>query len=120
MSTFTKEAKAEAGATDRSPISLVDGERLIDLLIENEIGVTRKTVTILELDEASLSPLDDASPEEIQGDSGVDIAEPRPPSARQCPGPGSRSRYGPCPVDDVHGRKRWTACCASSPTTPRR
>jgi hypothetical protein len=103
LSTFTKEAKAEAAATDRSPISLVDGERLIDLLIDNEIGVTPKTVTILELDEASLSPLDDTSPEEIQDDSGADIAEPRPAVRRAVPRTGKSLTVWPLPG----GRRSW-------------
>jgi hypothetical protein len=63
LSTFTKDARAEAGAADRSPISLVDGDRLVELLIDNDIGVSRRRVTILELDEGSLLPLGDVAPE---------------------------------------------------------
>lgn len=59
LSTFTRDAQREADEPDRSPISLVDGERLIDLLVENEIGVSRRRVTILELDEGSLLPSDE-------------------------------------------------------------
>ena len=63
LSDFTKDARREAEAADRSPISLINGDRLVDLLIENEIGVSHRHVTILELDEGSLLPSDDASPE---------------------------------------------------------
>ena len=51
MSSFSKDAQREASEPDRSPISLVDGEQLLDLLIANEVGVTSTNVTILELDE---------------------------------------------------------------------
>ena len=64
LSTFTKDARAEAEATDRSPISLVNGDRLVELLIDNDIGVSRRRVTILELDEGSLLPNGDATPED--------------------------------------------------------
>lgn len=63
LSDFTKDARKESEAADRSPISLINGDRLVDLLIENEIGVSRRRVTILELDEGSLLPADDSSPE---------------------------------------------------------
>lgn len=66
LSTFTKDARAEASAADRSPISLVDGDRLVDLLIDNDIGVSRRKVTILELDEGSLLPTDDIGPESTE------------------------------------------------------
>ena len=64
LSNFTKDARAEAEATDRSPISLVNGDRLIELLVENDIGVSRRRVTILELDEGSLLSTGDAAPED--------------------------------------------------------
>lgn len=46
---FTKDAATEAQAAGKTPISLVDGKRLIELLVENEIGVRRKAVSLLEL-----------------------------------------------------------------------
>ena len=73
LSDYTKDARAEAGARDRSPISLVNGDRLVDLLIANDIGVTRRRVTILELDEGSLLSSDGTAPDE---------AVSRTPSAR--------------------------------------
>lgn len=38
LSTFTRDAKAEAGSADRSPISLVNGDELIELLIDTTSG----------------------------------------------------------------------------------
>jgi hypothetical protein len=55
LSSFSRDAQREASEPDRSPISLVDGEQLLDLLIVNEIGVTSTNVTILELDEGFFS-----------------------------------------------------------------
>jgi hypothetical protein len=103
LSTFTKEARAEAAATDRSPISLVDGERLIDLLIDNEIGVTRKTVTILELDESSLSPQDDTTPEEVEEGPVASAANQEPPAPRPVPKTAKSLSVWPLPG----GRLAW-------------
>ncbi len=55
LSDFTRDARREAEEVDRSPISLIDGEKLIDLMVEHEIGVIRKSAEILQLDEASLA-----------------------------------------------------------------
>ena len=43
----TRDAAFERGA---APVTLIHGEKLIDLLIEKGIGVRRKTVELLELD----------------------------------------------------------------------
>ena len=64
LSSFTKDARGEAEAADRSPISLINGDRLVELLVENDIGVSRRRVMILELDEGSLLPNGDAAPED--------------------------------------------------------
>ena len=48
----TQEAAFERGA---APITLIDGEKLLDLLIEHQIGVSKKTVDYLEFDSARLS-----------------------------------------------------------------
>jgi restriction system protein len=56
LSDFTSDARQEAAAPDRTPITLVDGDQLLDLLIDNEIGVTSRKVAILELDEEGLFP----------------------------------------------------------------
>lgn len=47
-----RDAAFEPGA---APITLIDGEKLIDLLIENEVGVRTKSVELLELDVAALT-----------------------------------------------------------------
>ncbi len=50
-SKFSKGAQQEAQATGKSRISLVDGERLLDLLIEHEIGVKTEQYALHSLDE---------------------------------------------------------------------
>lgn len=52
-SNYSKGAKDAAFERGAAPIQLIDGERLIDLLIENNIGVRRSSIEILELDIAS-------------------------------------------------------------------
>lgn len=47
----TRETAFELGA---APVTLIDGEKLLDLLIEHELGVRKKALEILELDEAAL------------------------------------------------------------------
>jgi restriction system protein len=48
----TQEAAFERGA---APITLIDGEKLLDLLVEHQIGVSKKAVDYFEFDAARLS-----------------------------------------------------------------
>lgn len=52
---FTKGTVDAAFLHGAPPITLIDGERLIDLLIEHNIGIRRREVRILEFDAESLS-----------------------------------------------------------------
>ena len=56
-----KDAAFEMGA---APITLINGETLIDLLIQHEIGVKKKTVDYYELDESAFQAQE---PEEADG-----------------------------------------------------
>ncbi|MFC1585741.1 restriction endonuclease [Fibrobacterota bacterium] len=49
-SDFTKDAIEESKAPNKMPVSLVNGEKLLSLLIKNGIGVKREDVTIYSLD----------------------------------------------------------------------
>jgi hypothetical protein len=75
LSDFSKEAQTEALASDKSPISLIIGHHLIELLIGNDIGVTRKRATVLELDEAAFSSVAEETPEEA---AAPELAATRP------------------------------------------
>ena len=55
---FTKQAKSVAIIPNVSPIELIDGDRLLDLLIEHDIGIRKNRIEVLEFDEASLSQFD--------------------------------------------------------------
>lgn len=50
-SEFSKGAETEAQAPGKVRISLIDGEKLLDLLIEHRIGVTAEQHTVYSLDE---------------------------------------------------------------------
>jgi restriction system protein len=63
LSDFTSDARLEAAASDRTPITLVNGDELLALLVENDIGVATRTMSILELDESSLLPVEAETPE---------------------------------------------------------
>jgi restriction system protein len=49
-STFSKSARQEAERANATPVGLMDGEQLVTLLIEHEIGVRRRQENILELE----------------------------------------------------------------------
>ena len=49
-SRFAKGTQEAAFATGAAPITLVDGDKLVDLLIEHGIGVRKRTVEMLEVD----------------------------------------------------------------------
>ena len=57
-SRFAKGAVEAAFARGTAPITLIDGDRLIDLLIEHGIGVRTRAIEVLTFDPAGLSPVD--------------------------------------------------------------
>ena len=57
-SRFAKGAQEAAFATGTAPITLIDSERLIDLLIERGIGVRKRVVELLELNVEELAALE--------------------------------------------------------------
>lgn len=83
-SNFTRDAKNEAEIADRMPISLVDGARLVSLLVEHEIGVVGTEARVLRLDAASLLDSDD--------DDEVTQADADPSEATTASEPQSASR----------------------------
>lgn len=60
FSSGTRNAAFEPGA---APITLIDGDKLIDLCIEHQLGVRKKAIEILELDETSLLSEDEEKAE---------------------------------------------------------
>ncbi len=58
-SDFSSGARDEAARPDAVPVGLMDGDQLVTLLIENNIGVRKSTYDLIELGEASA----DAEPE---------------------------------------------------------
>ena len=50
-SDFSKGAYKEAERSDAIPVALMNGKQLVELLIENDIGVQRTTYQLIELNE---------------------------------------------------------------------
>jgi hypothetical protein len=76
---YTRDAFSDAETADRTPISLIDGERLVSLLVEHRIGVVWTDARILRLDAGAL-----LEAEEVQLDESNEPAEnahPRPSRA---------------------------------------
>jgi hypothetical protein len=68
---FTKDAKVEAETGDRTPISLINGDRLVGLLVEHGIGVVLTEARILRLDPGALLAGEEeelVSPESLDAD----------------------------------------------------
>jgi restriction system protein len=51
IGTFSKGCPEAALYPGAAPITLIDGERLLDLLIEHQVGVQKREIQLLELDE---------------------------------------------------------------------
>jgi restriction system protein len=51
-SDFSPGERTEAARSDAVPIALMNGEQLVVLLVENGIGVTRRSHDLIELDDA--------------------------------------------------------------------
>ena len=64
IGTFSKGCEEAALFQGAAPITLIDGERLIDLLIEHEIAVQRRILVLVELDEQFFSFDDEDLPGE--------------------------------------------------------
>ena len=62
-SRFAKGAVQAAFAPGQAPITLIDGDSLIDLLIEHGIGVRTRAIEVLTFDPEGLSPVDGADGE---------------------------------------------------------
>ena len=65
---FTKGAQDAAFEKGVAPITLIDGESLLDLLVEHEIGVRKGEIKFLDFDEASLSQFESESDVEFPSD----------------------------------------------------
>ena len=57
-SDFSSGAREEASKMDKAPIALIDGKELINLLMENQVGVRRKEVPLFEVQENLLDNVD--------------------------------------------------------------
>lgn len=57
---FSKGTRDAAFEPSAAPITLIDGEKLIELLIANGIGVRKKTIEVLELDAAAFAEVEDS------------------------------------------------------------
>jgi HJR/Mrr/RecB family endonuclease len=56
---FTKDAIAESDASSKTPISLINGQRLVQLLVKEKIGIRHQERLLLELNLADLVVEDD-------------------------------------------------------------
>lgn len=55
-SDFSKGAREEAERADATPVALMNGEQLVALMVENEIGVRRTSMQLIEVGESLLNP----------------------------------------------------------------
>ncbi len=69
-STFSKGTREAAFEPGAAPITLIDGNKLVDLLIEHGIGVRKKPVELLELDADAFAEVEDSL-----GSQGADTDE---------------------------------------------
>ncbi len=60
-SDFSQGARDEAMRPDKSPIGLINGVKLVDLMMEHGIGVRRRSLVLFELEEPDTATLDEAS-----------------------------------------------------------
>jgi restriction system protein len=73
-SDFSKGARKEANEIGKTPISLVNGQELLDLLIANGIGINKEQHTVTSLDEEYWGELI-GSPEEQKADTDEETAD---------------------------------------------
>ncbi len=56
---FSRGAKKDAVAQGAPPITLIDGKRLIDLLIKHDLGVRKRSIVVLSVDLEGLAAVED-------------------------------------------------------------
>ena len=66
-SDFTKDAIEESKAPNKMPVSLINGEKLIELLIKHGVGIKREELYVLKMDEEYFQ--NNSSDTSIQSDS---------------------------------------------------
>lgn len=103
LSGFTRDAITDASSETRMPISLVNGDRLLELLIEHDIGITRRRVTVYELDEDAFSEETETPDSPEEGDRPQAAIEA--PQQRSRPADGRARSLWPLPG----GRRAWKA-----------
>lgn len=57
--TFSLGAKKASLERNAAPITLIDGEKLLDLLMQYEIGITKQNVAVFEFDQSKLRQFED-------------------------------------------------------------
>ena len=57
-SRFSRGTQDAAFATGAAPITLVDGQKLVDLIIEHGIGVRKRTIVLLEVDADAIATIE--------------------------------------------------------------
>lgn len=80
-SKFTRGSKEEATAVGRAPIGLVDGDALIDLLAEHQLGLIKREVALFDVDEELFSGEVVEDPAVLTAE--LDTTSPRQRSAAQ-------------------------------------
>ena len=78
-SDFGQGARIEASDPEKVPITLVNGEQLLNLLMRNQIGVTQQRLTAFSLDEESLAAFEE-SDVTARDEAGVASEYPHLPS----------------------------------------
>lgn len=92
-SDFAAGAKREAQASAKARISLVNGEQLLDLLIQHQLGVKTETLTILSLDEewwGDIAGVESNGPKQPASSTTKPVPPPSPPPHPVPPLPISR------------------------------
>jgi hypothetical protein len=120
---FTRDARSEAQAVERAPIALVDGDKLVSLLVEHAIGVVRTEARILRLDPGALlgpGEHDAVAPdlpdgESVDGESAAQTAPVGAAVSRRRPSPrhGSGKNLSLWPLPGGQGnyvKTMWMMC----------
>ena len=82
ISDFTNSARAEATASGKARISLINGDSLLDLLFKHKVGVQERTFTVMSIDEDWWGELLIPTAERVESEP-VDIHTPVAPTGRK-------------------------------------
>jgi len=113
---FSSGAIKEATLTGTTPISLVNGEQLIRLLIEHNIGINATSLKVLSIDEEWWGEMLGTEAQEVERETAVAVSPPTPPPGYPIPLRAGKDLSIEAVLLNPEGQVQWDGQVYDSPS----